>query len=50
MAGDGDGYVGRWLCIENNGERGGAAGFCGEEISAISGAGLGDGDALWIDI
>ena len=45
-AGDGDGDISRWFGIKNNGERGGGAGFCGEEIAgAIGGAGLGNGDA-----
>ena len=44
-AGDGDGDISRWFGIKNNGERGGGAGFCGEEIAgAVGGAGLGNGE------
>ncbi len=44
--GDGDGDISGWFGIKNNGECGGGAGFCGEQIAgAIGGAGLSNGDA-----
>ena len=44
--GEGDGDISCWFGIKNDGECGGAAGFCCEEIAgAVGGAGLGNGDA-----
>ena len=44
--GEGDGDIGCWLIIKNNGECGGPTSFCGEQIArAIGGAGLGNGEA-----
>ena len=48
IAGDGNRDVGSGFCIQNNGECGGVAGFCSEQVGAISGAGLGDGDAVGV--
>ena len=44
--GEADGDIGCGFGIENNGECGGGARFCGEQIAgAVCGAGLGNGDA-----
>ena len=39
---------GRWLSVKDDSECGGAAGFCGEEISAGGGSGFGNGDAVGV--
>ena len=37
------------MSVENDGECGGGAGFCGEEVArAIGGAGFGNGDAVGV--
>ena len=49
--GDGDGDISRWFGIKNNGESGGGACFCCEQIAGtIGGAGLGNGETVTIVI